>query len=299
MPLPSGLLNVSKPGGMTSRAVVDRVQRLVRPAKAGHAGTLDPLASGVLVVGVGAGTRLIEYVQRMPKRYRGTFLLGRRSPTEDIEGEIEILPDPPIPSRVEIEQAARRLTGEIMQRPPDFSALKIAGQRAYDLARAGKTVVLEPRPVTIYELRVIAYDYPEFSLDICCSGGTYVRSLGRDLAEALGSAAVMSALVREAIGDFTIAEALPLAELSAETIDARLLPLERARRGPCRGSICRPTNAPGWHGACRSGGIPLARTQNLPASIRTAAAFRFSSPAPTARWDRTAIFSSPTAANVL
>src|SRR5580700_6769112 len=108
MPSVSGLLNLLKPGGMTSRAVVDRVQRLVRPDKAGHAGTLDPLATGVLVVGVGAGTRLIEYVQRMPKRYRGTFLFGRQSPTEDIEGEIELLPDPPVPSREAIEQAASR-----------------------------------------------------------------------------------------------------------------------------------------------------------------------------------------------
>src|SRR5580692_3948023 len=137
MPSFSGLLNVLKPGGMTSRAVVDRVQRLVRPAKAGHAGTLDPLATGVLVVGIGFGTRLIEYVQRMPKRYRGTFLFGRQSPTEDVEGEIELLVDPPIPSRAAIEQAALLLTGEILQRPPSFSALKVAGQRAYDLARAG------------------------------------------------------------------------------------------------------------------------------------------------------------------
>jgi tRNA pseudouridine55 synthase len=119
-------------------------------------------------------------------------------------------------------------SGQILQRPPIFSALKVAGRRAYDLARAGQPVELEPRPITVYELRVIAYAYPEFSLDICCSGGTYVRSLARDLAESLGTAAVMSALVREAIGDFTLDEALPLAELSAETVAARLLPLERA-----------------------------------------------------------------------
>src|SRR5580704_11175661 len=106
MDSPSGLLNVLKSGGMTSRGVVDRVQRLVRPAKAGHAGTLDPLATGVLIVGIGAGTRLIEYVQRMPKRYRGTFLLGRRSPTEDVEGEVELLPEAPVPSHADLEQAA-------------------------------------------------------------------------------------------------------------------------------------------------------------------------------------------------
>ena len=226
----SGFLNILKPSGITSRTVVDRVQRLVRPAKAGHAGTLDPLASGVLIVGVGAGTRLIEYVQRMPKRYRGSFLLGRSSPTEDVEGEVELLPDPPIPTRTAIEQAASGLTGETLQRPPSYSALKVAGQRAYALARAGKQVELQPRPITVYELRVVEYAYPQFSLEICCSGGTYVRSLGRDLAESLGTAAIMSALVREAIGEFTIDEAIPLAELSAENIAERLLPIERALR---------------------------------------------------------------------
>src|SRR3569623_809810 len=143
----SGVINLNKPSGITSRQAVDVVKRLVRPAKTGHAGTLDPLASGVLIVCVGAATRLIEYVQRMPKRYTGTFLLGRSSPTEDIEGEVSELAGAPQPSLGEIIAAAGRLTGEIMQRPPAYSALKVAGRRAYDLARAGHEVDLQPRPI--------------------------------------------------------------------------------------------------------------------------------------------------------
>ena len=191
---PCGLLNLNKPAGMTSRDVVNIVQRLSRPAKAGHAGTLDPLADGVLVVCVGSATRLIEYVQRMPKRYVGTFLLGRQSPTEDIEGEVTELPDAPVPTREQIEAAARRFVGRIEQRPPAFSALKIRGRPAYKLARQGKPVELAPRPVEIYRIEVKKYRYPELVLEIDCGGGTYVRSLGRDLAESLGTAAVMSAL---------------------------------------------------------------------------------------------------------
>ena len=223
-----GFLNIAKPAGLTSRDVVDRVVRLVRPEKAGHAGTLDPLATGVLVVGVGSAVRLIEYVQQMPKSYTGTFLLGRSSDTEDVEGQVVERIEPPVPTAAAIEEAARTLTGPIMQRPPAYSALKVAGRRAYALARSGQTVELAPRPITIHALRVVRYAYPELVLDIECGSGTYVRSLGRDLAESLGTAAVMSALVRTAIGSFRLPEAIALEELTAETIDERMLPLELA-----------------------------------------------------------------------
>ncbi len=224
----SGVINLNKPSGITSRQAVDVVKRLVRPAKTGHAGTLDPLASGVLVVCVGAATRLIEYVQRMPKRYTGTFLLGRSSPTEDIEGEVTELASPPQPSLAELVAAAERLTGEILQRPPAFSALKVAGRRAYDLARAGREVELQPRPITIHRLEVQRYEYPELVLSIECSSGTYVRSLGRDLAESLGTSAVMSALVRTAIGNFRLEDACRPDELTRESLSQWLLPEARA-----------------------------------------------------------------------
>jgi tRNA pseudouridine55 synthase len=226
--LPCGLLNIDKPIGITSRDVVNRVQRLARRLKAGHAGTLDPLASGVLVVCVGAATRLTAYVQALPKRYRGTFLLGRQSPTEDVDGQMTELSDPPIPTLDQIHEAARSLTGEIRQRPPAFSALKVAGRRAYDLARAGKQVELEPRPIVVYRLDVESYDYPELRLAVECSSGTYVRSLGRDLAASLGTAAVMSQLRRTAIGSFRVEEAVPLDSLHPDGWLDHLMPPLRA-----------------------------------------------------------------------
>jgi tRNA pseudouridine55 synthase len=221
---PCGVLNLNKPAGMTSRQVVDAVQRLARPAKVGHAGTLDPLASGVLVVCGGAATRLIEYVQHMPKGYVGTFVLGRHSLTEDVEGEVTELDNPPVPTPTQIVAAAGALVGRIEQRPPAYSALKLDGRRAYALARKGQPVELKPRTVTVHRIEVLAYQYPVLSLAIDCGGGTYVRSLGRDLAESLGTAAVMSELVRTSIGDFRIEEAVDPRELTAENWTDYLLP---------------------------------------------------------------------------
>jgi tRNA pseudouridine55 synthase len=213
---------------MTSRRAVDLVQRLARPAKAGHAGTLDPLATGVLVVCVGAATRLIEYVQRMPKRYRATFLLGRHSPTEDIEGDVTELPDAPIPTREQLAAAAGRFVGRIAQRPPAFSALKVEGRRAYKLARGGQPPQLAPRPIEIFAIEVNSYEYPELVLEVECGSGTYIRSLGRDLAESLGTAAVMSALVRTSIGSFRVEEAVDPRQLSGDNWTQSLQPPLRA-----------------------------------------------------------------------
>jgi tRNA pseudouridine55 synthase len=226
-----GLLNVNKPSGVTSRRVVDQVQRLVKPAKVGHAGTLDPLASGVLVIGIGQAARLVEYIQQMPKRYRATFLLGRSSDTEDIEGVVTTLPNALQPSRADIESARIEMTGEIEQRPPAYSALKISGRRAYALARAGEDVDLSPRKVIVYRAQIIRYEYPELSIDIECGSGTYVRSFGRDLAERVGTAAVMSALERTAIGRFTLEEAIEIGQLTPESFAAQLLPPKLAVRG--------------------------------------------------------------------
>jgi tRNA pseudouridine55 synthase len=226
--VPYGLLNLDKPPGLTSRQAVDRVERLARPAKAGHAGTLDPLATGVLVVCVGPATHLIQYVQRMPKTYTGTFLLGRRSPTEDVEGEVTELPGPPIPSLDQIVAAARSFCGRIEQRPPAYSALKVGGRRAYDLARAGQHVDLAPRSVNIRRIEVQAYDYPRLTLEVECDSGTYIRSLGRDLAESLGTAGVMSALRRTAIGSFRAEEAVLPERLHRDNWTNHLLPPLRA-----------------------------------------------------------------------
>ena len=223
-----GFFNINKPSGKTSRWVVDQIQRLVRPAKVGHAGTLDPLARGVLVLAVGQATRLIDYVQQMPKRYRAEFRLGCTSDTEDVDGIVTPLADARSAGSCQIEAAVPHFTGEISQTPPAFSALKIAGRRAYNLARKGEPVALQPRPVVIHQLSIVKYDFPLLELEIECSSGTYVRSLGRDLAIHLGTGAVMSALVRTAIGSFRLANAVDVCQISRENIGAYLLPPQTA-----------------------------------------------------------------------
>lgn len=223
-----GLLNLNKPAGWTSRDVVNRVQRLVRPAKAGHAGTLDPLATGVLVVCVGPATRLIDYVQLMPKRYVGTFQLGVSSPSDDTELECTPVAEAPQPTLAQLEQALPAFTGEIQQRPPAYSAIKVKGKKAYELARRGDKVELPPRPVSIHSLEIVRYEYPELVLDITCGSGTYIRSLGRDLAQLLGTAAVMSALERTAIGNFRIQQAATPDEVLHEGVGKFLEPPTKA-----------------------------------------------------------------------
>jgi tRNA pseudouridine55 synthase len=223
-----GFLNIDKPAGWTSRDVVNRVQKLVRPAKAGHAGTLDPLATGVLVVGVGQATRLVEYVQRQRKEYRGTFLLGKESDTEDVEGDVRERIDAIEPSRSELESVLPQFIGQIEQRPPAYSALKIKGQRAYALARQGQDVALAPRAIEVHSIELVDYTYPQLTLDITCGSGTYIRSLGRDIAAALGTVAVMSALVRTAIGVFHLTDSVALDDLTADNVAAHLLPARLA-----------------------------------------------------------------------
>ncbi len=217
-------LNIDKPAGVTSRVVVDRVARLVGGTKVGHCGTLDPLATGVLVLAMGPATRLASFVQRMPKQYTATFLLGRESATDDIEGEVTLRGDDPVPSTGEIVAALPRFTGAIEQRPPVYSAVKVRGRRAYRAARAGETLDLKARTVHVYRLELVRYEYPELTLAIECGGGTYVRSLGRDLASTLGTAAAMSALVRSGVGSFRLEAACKLADLNAGNLAQHLLP---------------------------------------------------------------------------
>lgn len=212
-----GFLNVNKPSGITSRAVVNAVQKIVRPLKVGHSGTLDPLASGVLVIGIGQATRLTQYVQGQSKSYTGRFLLGVESDTEDIEGDCTEVQNSNVVGKRELAAAIPEFIGEIQQMPPAYSALKVDGKRAYELARAGKSVELKARNITIHELSLSDFgtandpkgiERTEFELQIRCGSGTYVRSLGRDLARACGSGATMSSLIRTAVGNFKIEDAM-------------------------------------------------------------------------------------------
>lgn len=226
---PCGVLCVNKPRGVTSRAVVDQVARpLGRKVKVGHAGTLDPLASGVLVVCVGAATRLIEYVQRQSKTYRTVVLLGARSDTHDADGAVTADPAARAPTPGAVADAVASQVGTILQKPPEYSALKVEGRRAYDLARAGEAVDLAPRPVTVYRIDVLSYDWPRLELEVECGGGTYIRSIARDVGEALGCGGLVEVLVRTRIGAFTLDDAVDPSALSAETIAASIRPAAEA-----------------------------------------------------------------------
>lgn len=220
-----GFLNIDKPAGITSHDVVAQVRRVARQKRVGHAGTLDPAATGVLVVALGQATRLIEYVQDdTSKGYHALVRLGQRTATDDAEGEaLETLPVPPLDADA-LETTLRQFRGPIMQVPPMYSALHHNGQRLYDLARKGETVDLPARPVQIDELTLSDWHSPDLTLDIRCSKGTYIRSLARDIGAALGCGAHLAALRRTAVGAFTLADATPLGELSPDRLAAVLLP---------------------------------------------------------------------------
>ena len=206
----SGVIPINKPRGVTSRRVVNAVSKALSMRACGHAGTLDPLASGVLVVCVGHATRLVEFVQQQTKEYVGTFEFGRWSASDDLETEVMVETNPCKPSRCELEAACDQFRGDIQQRPCDYSAVHIDGKRAYRLARAGLPVVAKAKPVRIFRLEITEYQWPHLELAIECSSGTFVRAIGRDLALCLGTRAVMKSLERQAIGSFRVADSLPL-----------------------------------------------------------------------------------------
>ncbi|MFO1066277.1 MAG: tRNA pseudouridine(55) synthase TruB [Pirellulales bacterium] len=196
---------------------------VARGVKFGHAGTLDPMAVGVLLVAVGSATRLVELLHELPKSYSAQFEFGKRSPTLDSDSEeIEVV-DGPVPTLQSIEEAASYWIGEVEQIPPQVSALKVGGKRAYDLVRRGEEVPLAARPVRIDRISVTLYEYPFLNLDMDCGSGTYVRSLGRDLAAALHTFAIMTKLTRTAVGPFSIASAISMDQLTGrEEIEKHL-----------------------------------------------------------------------------
>lgn len=220
----TGVIPVDKPAGVSSRRVVDAVARALGMSAVGHAGTLDPLAEGVVVVCAGHATKLVEHVHRLPKHYVATFLLGRSSPSDDFETPLEKELDPRVPQRDEVEAALGGFRGDILQRPCDYSAVHVDGKRAYRLARKGRPLDLAAKPVRIDRLEVLAYDWPRLGLDIVCSSGTFVRAIGRDLAVALGTRAVMESLRRTAVGPFSRERTLPLEQVTPESVRAWLLP---------------------------------------------------------------------------
>jgi tRNA pseudouridine55 synthase len=238
---PHGLLVLDKPVGLTSRDAVDRALRwFPRKTRLGHCGTLDPLASGVLVLCVGHATRLTEYVQAMAKTYVADVVLGARSVTDDAEGPITPANVARPTDRTVIDVVLGTFVGTIRQVPPAFSAAKVTGQRAYALARRGETVELAARPVRIDRIDVLEFDYPRLRLEICCGKGTYIRSLARDLGDRIGCGAYLDGLRRMKVGPFMTVDAVS-PDADAAAAQARILPMAAAVADMPR--VALPTDA--------------------------------------------------------
>ncbi|MFN2544340.1 MAG: tRNA pseudouridine(55) synthase TruB [Actinomycetota bacterium] len=218
---PEGVVVAFKPKGITSHDVVDGVRRLLGTKKVGHAGTLDPMATGVLVLGVGRATRLLRYLSGLDKEYEGTAVLGVETDTLDAEGQV-LRTAPVEVSRDRVEEAMRALTGEIEQVPPAFSAVKVGGQKLYKAARRGEVVEAPPRTVRVERFELTRFEPPEVDLRVVCSSGTYIRVLVADVGRALGCGAHLSRLIRTRVGPFGLDRAVMVNRIK------KPLPLETA-----------------------------------------------------------------------
>lgn len=226
-PAPDGLVVVDKPGGWTSHDVVGRTRRLARTRKVGHAGTLDPMATGVLLLGIGRATRLLGHLALTDKEYTATIRLGEVTVTDDAQGEVVARRDTSeVTDQLIVEQVAE-LTGEIRQVPSSVSAIKVGGVPSYARVRSGEPVSLAARPVTVSRFEVLARRGVDVDVAVTCSSGTYVRALARDLGAALGVGAHLTALRRTRVGPFGLVSAYPLEELE-EDFDGRVVPLDLA-----------------------------------------------------------------------
>ena len=224
----NGLIIIDKPEGITSQGVVNKVKRLLGVKKAGHTGTLDPMATGVLPVLIERGVKASEYMLTENKHYLATMLLGKTTDTEDIWGA-ELSSNDKIPDEDEVIKTALSMLGKSEQTPPMYSAIKQGGKKLYELAREGKNVEREAREITVYDIMCKKLTDTEYSLDIKSSKGTYIRTICKDIGEKLGSGACMKSLRRLEAGGFSISDAIPLSDLEAMTEEerwARVLPIE-------------------------------------------------------------------------
>ena len=212
-----GFINVLKPTGLSSHDVVDIVRRIFKQKRVGHAGTLDPAAAGILPVALGRAARLVEYMEGADKSYRAEIAFGYATDTGDVYGEvIESVENPVLPSEEELRSVLGRFVGVITQTPPAYSAIKVGGQRAYDLARQGTAVEMRARTVTIHRLELVCMDaaHARILVDVDCAKGTYIRSLCTDIGTALGLPATMRFLLRTRVGGFVLADSYTLEELA-------------------------------------------------------------------------------------
>ena len=222
----NGIVIIDKPQGWTSQDVTARLRRVFNTKRIGHGGTLDPMATGVLPVFVGRATRGVEFFEHAEKTYETVLRLGITTDTEDITGTVLTQADVSL-TQARLEQVLQQFRGEIMQVPPMYSALKVNGQKLCDLARKGKEVERKPRPITIHELTLLGMETDGIRLRVRCSKGTYIRTLCKDIGEALGCGGCMTALRRVTAGEYTIEESVPLAELlESEDPAAYLRPVD-------------------------------------------------------------------------
>jgi tRNA pseudouridine55 synthase len=261
----SGWVILDKPYGMTSTQAVGKVRWLFGAKKAGHAGTLDPLATGILPIALGEATKTVPVMQDGEKTYAFTIRWGAATATDDVEGEVVATSDHR-PAEAELLQLLPGFTGTILQRPPAFSAIKVDGERAYDLARAGEAVVLAPREVTVTSLTLLRHDAETSDFSMTCEKGTYVRSLARDLAEALGTRGHVAALRRTAVGPFGEVGSVTLETLeAAESINALLQPVSAGL-----GEIAEVRLTPEQAAALRNGNPVLLGGAGAPVAIASA-----------------------------
>ena len=222
----NGIVIIDKPQGWTSQDVTARLRRVFNTKRIGHGGTLDPMATGVLPVFVGRATRGVEFFEHAEKTYETVLRLGITTDTEDITGTVLTRCDAFV-TGAQLEQVLQQFRGEIMQVPPMYSALKVNGQKLCDLARKGKEVERKPRPITIHELTLLGMETDGIRLRVRCSKGTYIRTLCKDIGQALGCGGCMAALRRVTAGEYTIEESVPLAELlESEDPGAYLRPVD-------------------------------------------------------------------------
>lgn len=220
----SGIINLNKPAGMSSARAVSIVKRLLpRGTKIGHAGTLDPFATGVLLLLVGRATRLCERLMDQPKQYEGTIKLGATTATDDPESPEAVTPGARPIERLRVEQCLPQFVGRTLQRPPAFSALKVGGRRAYDLARKGRPATLQSRPVVVYRIELLEYEWPLARLRVDCGRGTYIRALARDIGDCLQVGGYLHQLMRTSVGEFTLQQAVTIEQLQADSVQNYLL----------------------------------------------------------------------------
>lgn len=238
-----GLINLNKPRGLSSAKALYRVRRLIGQRKSGHAGTLDPLANGVLLLCLGGATRLVESLMALPKVYRATARLDVTSASFDSERELMPVPCAAPPERPAVLGILPRFEGVIEQTPPAVSAIKVGGRPAYRLERAGRPPDLKPRPVTVYWIELRRYQWPEIEFDVACGRGTYVRALIRDIGQALGTGGCLTALTRLSVGPWHLEQAYSLEGVERVGV-ACVVPLERVRETLAAPSAAPPRPAP-------------------------------------------------------